>query len=220
MKDVRMYCFLPFSALLNPLDTKTVEQMLQITNVWEPMFAVKILLRWTPKQTTLAFPVPRSQEENSNTSLTSFCFQNQINLTLLHWPFIKKDLRRSKLWVYFCSYNNWILTKSNGKSVFLIEKTRGKNVMYHISSLSCVKISNGKIVLLIVAEILILFLPLYKLLSPPHHVLLTKQGQIQLPTPPLKVSSVTTSTSPYTSENFNRKVAFLPAAQRLSLIVP
>ena len=61
-----MQCFLPFSALLNPLDTKTVEQMLQITNVWEPMFAVKILLRWTPKQTTLAFPVPRSQEENSN----------------------------------------------------------------------------------------------------------------------------------------------------------
>ena len=109
---------------------------------------------------------------------------------------------------HFCSYNNWILTKSNGKSVFLIEKTRGKNVMYHISSLSCVKISNGKIVLLIVAEILILFLPLYKLLSPPHHVLLPKQGQIQLPTPPLKVSSVTTSTSPYASENFNRKVAF------------
>ena len=81
--------------------------------------------------------------------------------------------------------------------------------MYHISSTpSCVKISNGKIVLLIAAEILILFLPLYKLLSPSHHVLLPKQGQIQLPTPPLKVSSVTTSTSPYASENFNRKVAF------------
>ena len=89
MNDMRMYCFLPFSALLNPLDTKTVEQMLQITNVWEPMFAVKILLRWTQSKQLLHFQF-RDPKKKTATSLTSFCFQNQINPTLLHCPFYLK----------------------------------------------------------------------------------------------------------------------------------